>query len=113
MLIIPLSKWTGKFRKVPRDRNKLKRGTYDPVTKSDQYVVLFPNDTMISVYDEKSYKAAEAYEKMYEEIRRKALARKAAGEAFVYHMIKPNEDKRGKEDYILKTATKRRHDKVL
>ena len=108
MLIIPLSKWTGKSRRVPRNRNTLKRGTYDPVTKSDQYVVLFPNDTMISVYDEKSFRAAEEYEAKYQVIQKEAMERKISGEAYIYCIKKPAVDKRGKEDYIVKSFSKKR-----
>ena len=103
MYIIPLSRWTGKLRRCPRKINK--KGTYEPTAKSDKYVVLYPNETMISVYDEKSYKQALVYAEMYREIRKKALKRKESGEAFVYQMKKPSEDKLGRETFFVHITT--------
>lgn len=108
MKIIPLSKWTGKQRKCPQDRNLKKRGTYDPVTKSDQYVVLFPNDTMISVYDKKSFEKAVEYADNYESIRQLALERQQSGEINVYHTHYVSEGRLGREPSKVKKFGRRK-----
>lgn len=83
MKIIPLEKWVGKSKRCPKER--IKKGCEEPVVnKSEVYIVRFPNETMITVYNEKSFKQALAYEEMYETIQKKALERIQSGEAYCY-----------------------------